>query len=762
MGWAPFAPLLRSAALAGLFAAAGCSGGGGGGGVGTPPPPVAPAPTPAPAPAPTPTPSVDYDTSEYRATAGAVSMNALAAYSHGATGAGVKVGVIDSGIATASPEFEGRIDAASTDTAGNGSIEDASGHGTAVAFTLAGRRNGTGTQGVAFDSQLIVLRTDAPGSCANTGSDGDSGCQHNDNSIAQALDVATNNGARVVNISLGGEAPNLALRQALTRATNAGVVVVIAAGNDGAADPDPFSSIATEASVSHGLVVIAGSVGSGDAISSFSNRAGTGAGQFLAAVGESVRAPDQTGQIFLWDGTSLAAPQISGAVALLAQAFPNLTGAQIVNLLYSSARDAGAAGVDPVYGHGVLDLAKAFEPVGAMSVAGTKAATSLTVNGTLSAPMGDAQQAPMGAIVLDGYSRAYAMDLARTISRDGPARRLAGALSIRERGFSAAMKGVTVAVSIRPGWTSTLVGPMQLVPEDADRARLLAASVTAKLGDRISFAFSSSDSGGALAARLAGREDPAFLVAQDATRGLGFDSNGRGAAALRRAFGHWGVSLAADTGDVLSWRAQRGSNRYGYGRVTLALDRRFGPLRAGLALTRLREDGTLLGAHFTGALGGARADTDFVDASLRYDLGADWSLGASWRQGWTRAQLTGGLRGSGLIRTSAFSFDVGKARVLDKYDRFGLRIAQPLRVSGGGLDLLLPVDYDYATESVSAWGSQRLNLAPTGREMNFELGYSRGLLAGWVDLNLFLRRDPGNFASLPDDYGAAMRFTLGL
>ncbi len=85
-------------------------------------------------------------------------------------------------------------------------------------------------------------------------------------------------------------------------------------------------------------MIIAGSVGvdngSGGTntsdISDFSNRAGTGAQYYLMALGYQDRAPDQTGKQFLWSGTSFSAPTISGAVALMAQAFPNLTGKQIV------------------------------------------------------------------------------------------------------------------------------------------------------------------------------------------------------------------------------------------------------------------------------------------------------------------------------------------------------------------------------------------------------------------------------------------------
>ena len=138
----------------------------------------------------------------------------------------------------------------------------------------------------------------------------------------------------------------------MQRAVNAGIVIVISAGNDGTIrprrNPDPFALIPAQ----HfpGMVIIAGSVGvsngAGDVEPAldFSNRAGTGAHYYLAALGYRDRAPDQTGAQFLWSGTSFSAPTISGAVALIAQAFPNLTGKQIVDILFHSADDLGAAG----------------------------------------------------------------------------------------------------------------------------------------------------------------------------------------------------------------------------------------------------------------------------------------------------------------------------------------------------------------------------------------------------------------------------------
>lgn len=765
----------RGGACVAALMVGGC--GGGGGGVQSAPPPVsapAPTPTPAPAPAPTPTPAptpapspsgVSADTPEYRATVGAVSMNALTAYNRGATGAGIGVGVIDSGIDLQSEEFGTRISAASRDVAGERTADDESGHGTAVAFTIAGRRNGAGTHGVAYESTIIALRADRPGTCATeTSGDEKSGCKFPTDAIARGLDTARVAGARVVNISLGGNDPMPAdLRAAVGRATAAGMVVVIAAGNDGEAEPDAFALIANDPAA-RGQVVIAGSVGAGDASSSFSDKAGAGASAYLAAVGERVRAPDEAGTPLQWSGTSFAAPQISGAAALLAQAFPNLSGAQIVQLLLTTARDAGAPGTDPVYGRGVLDLSRAFQPVGGVSVAGTAAPASTGVTGSLSAPMGDAGPSGAGAVILDGFGRAFAIDLARSVGRNSPTPALAGVLGMRARDVALAAGGMTVAVTLAPTNRRDLgLRRAELTRPDAEAARAIAGSVAQRLGRRASFAFGFGTGGQALTAQLAGRSEPAFLIAGAGKSG--FDGRTAGAAALRRQFGALGVTVAAETGDVLS-RRQRDETALGYwarspyDAMSLTLDRRVGPVSAHMAGSRLAETDTLLGARLGGALGAPRGTSWFLDAGARADLGDGWTLGGALRHGWTGARLSG-LEGGGRLRSNAWNFDLGRAGLFRRGDAAGLRFAQPLRVARGGLDLVLPTHWDYAADRVDVWTRQSVNLAPTGRELVTEARYAVPLGAGTLHTNLFWRREPGHHAALPDDLGLAVRYGLG-
>ena len=240
------------------------------------------------------------------------------------------------------------------------------GHGTQVALVAAAARNNIGVVGIAYGATIAAFRADTPGTCAEA-----DGCTFNDRNIAAGIDRAVTAGATVINLSLGGDAPTTTLLNSVRRAVAAGVVIVVSAGNEGdGSDPDvdpnqpnPFAAGVRNAGGAN--VIIAGSVDDSSQFSAFSNRAGAQAQFFLSALGERVCCEYENGVlkvetdasgsfVTLVSGTSFSAPQISGAVALLRQAFPNLSGAQMVDLLLSSARDAGAAGTDTTYGRGIL------------------------------------------------------------------------------------------------------------------------------------------------------------------------------------------------------------------------------------------------------------------------------------------------------------------------------------------------------------------------------------------------------------------------
>lgn len=761
--------LFFGAALAPLILLSACGGGGDSRPAPTPPPAAPPLPTPTPVPAPTPTPT-SFDTAEFRRSDGPLQHGAIAAYDAGATGDGVILGVIDSGLDASSAEFAGRIHPDSNDFAGNRGIGDEGGHGSAVTAVAAGSKNDSGTHGIAFNTEILVLRTDSPGSCAMDDPDDpdDDGCSHGSGAIASAINQARVSGARVVNISLGGPDLSNTVRNAISNAAAAGVVVVVSAGNEGGATPEGFA--AGIADSGNGHVIIAGSVGASENISSFSNRAGSQADNYLAALGERVRADDNAGTAFLWSGTSFSAPQISGAVALLAQAFPNLTGAQIVDLLFTSARDAGDAGTDTTYGRGVLDIAAAFQPQGQTSLAGGQVAVDLTASGgQTSAAMGDAalQGQNVGAIILDGFDRAFALNLAHDLQVAVPEYKLTGALSGDRRNMTASSAGVQIAVNI--GRTSVgLIGRDNLTLSDSNarQARMLAASVMTQVSPDMKVAFGFRRTASGLVAQMQGARAPAFLVAPTPTSERGFTGQVQSALAVRREIAGFGLTASAESGSArvdsderrLDELTGQDRQRYRFSGLGFALDRQIGAASLSIAANWLSEGDTILGSRFVDTIGARGAQSWFVDGRAGYDIGSGWRVGASWRQGWTQVDSASLVTG-GTLKTSSFSADISKAGLFSGSDQIAFRFAQPLRVSSGGLNLNLPVGYSYETLQTE-FGQRTLNLAPQGRELASELAYATPLWGGYLNTNLFWRQEPGHFEALSDDFGGAVRFQL--
>lgn len=767
----------------------------------TPTPAPSPTPTPTPTPAPTPTPTDTFNTAEYRRSDGVNYHGAGPVWLAGASGAGVTVAVIDSGVDADSVEFAGRIHPMSADVAGGARGFDdtgSDGHGTDVAQLLLGARNDRATVGMAFGATLLALRADRVGSCTDTvGTNADErGCRFADSAIAAGVDRAVSAGARIINISLGGSAPDANLIAAIQRATSAGIIIVVAAGNDGdsseagidPANPDPFAQGLQLSG--NGLVVIAGSNDAAGHISTFSNRAGTFANAYLLALGDDVCCVYENGDlkrdvrsdgpyVFLLNGTSFAAPQIAGAAALLAQAFPRLTGQQIVDLLFTSATDVGPSGTDATHGRGILNLARAFAPQGATSLAGTGIALPLNqALGGLSGPMGDAaRRGDTTAVVLDGYGRAYGVALNGLLQPAAATPQLTASLAARQRLVRGQAGNSHVALTLTSGEHPVLPYPTSLSGQDD--GRLLTASVMTRLSPRASLGFAFGTSAHAAATSGDAGTAAAFLVADPAgsLHIIGLRSVGGGSFRYTLTQG-MGVSLAAERGTINDLRSPTGQisaselDRLSpYSLVTLSADSRHrlggnrSPGSADLRLTArlhwLDESGSLLGARLSPALGRLAAQSVLLDVGASIAPVRGWSISGQWREGWTSAPGGGPTLAGASLRTRSWSVDLSHATVLMPTDRLSLRLAAPLRVTHGGLNLQVPTGFDDRS-GIATISSLTLPLAPLGHERVAELAWSAPAWGGMLSINGYWRQQPGHIASAPDDMGAAVRFALGL
>ena len=299
------------------------------------------------------------------------------------------------------------------------------------------------------------------------------------------------------------------------------------------------------------------------------------------------------------------------------------------------------------------------------------------------------------------------------------------------------------------------------------RARALAASVMTRLDARTRVGFAAGRGTGGLLAGERGETGHAMLIGDAAHEGFGFAASpGIGTLVRYKVNNNQYVNFYAEGGWVAGSRWQddpllryRSGHDSRYQRIGAAWDGRFGPLRAAFGASWLRESDSLLGARL-GPVFAARGATSLVgDASVLLDMQGDWQIAAAWRQMWTRPDRAGLVAG-GALRSSAFSVDVARANLFQPGDHAALRFAQPLRVARGGIDLDLPVTYDYAT-ATAGFARRTYNLAPTGRELVVEASYALSLFGGDLVANTWWRRDPGHIAAMPDDKGAALRFTMG-
>ena len=314
--------------------------------------------------------AADFKSAEYNRGWQLNAIGAADAYARGFTGAGQTVAVFDSGFNRTHVDLAPNLSAYSYDavTGSEGVASDVNGHGTFVGGIIGAARNGTGMHGVAYDAKLMAIRIVNP----------DGSVSLPDANLAAGIRYATSHGASVMNNSwntstninqvtkagLDGFMGNTL--QAYREAVAANRMIVFAAGNDGQAQPGFYAALPKYYSeLAAGWISAVAIDGTGN-IASYSNRCGDSAAWCIAAPGSSiVSTMRNTDTSFgTGSGTSFAAPVIAGAVAILQQQWPNLTNAQIKEILFRTANKSGIYADTATFGQGLLDLAAASLPVG--------------------------------------------------------------------------------------------------------------------------------------------------------------------------------------------------------------------------------------------------------------------------------------------------------------------------------------------------------------------------------------------------------------
>lgn len=254
-------------------------------------------------------------------------INAPAAYAAGFTGRGTTVAVLDTGVDQTHPDLTDR-EIGERNFTSSPDAGDRYGHGTHVASIIAGTgaKSGGKYRGVAPGARILDVKV-----LGDNGSGQDSG-------IIAGMEWAVEQGAQIVNMSLGGyDTPEIEpLEEAVNRlSAEKGTLFVVAAGNSG-----PNSATVGSPGTAEAALTV-GAVDDENQLAEFSSRGPTKAGTLkpdLTAPGVGIVAalhsdgrigpPVADGYTSL-DGTSMATPHVAGAAALLRQQHPSLTGAEL-------------------------------------------------------------------------------------------------------------------------------------------------------------------------------------------------------------------------------------------------------------------------------------------------------------------------------------------------------------------------------------------------------------------------------------------------
>ncbi|MEC4589426.1 S8 family serine peptidase [Nitrospirillum amazonense] len=722
-------------------------------------------------------------------------------------GSGITIGLVDTGVVATQADVTGRVSTASacaarTFTCPRGYTDD-NGHGTATAAIAAGAvtSSGAGMAGVAPKATIL---SEKALNVSGSGTDTD---------VANGIVKAADAGAKVINLSLT-YLPTNTIVTAINYAAAKGAVLVFAGGNsatvlNGGANSTGLSA----AALTH--LAFAGSVSGANKLSSFSNTPGSGyavtgttrvsyASLWLMAPGESIVAPGiQYGANALayWSGTSMAAPMVSGAVALLEATWPVLyRNGTATAVLFASATDMGTKGVDNTYGNGLMNLTAAFKPLGTLSVAEangkslpvTSLTGSLITGGALGA-LGSISAQLASYTAFDGYQRNFTVNLSGLIAKQ----------PVSAASITAALPAPTVTTSstkfadggrlmlaYTDGPGLDIVGrPQPLAPRDGYAGHdgwALAYSqggltLAAGQGFPASASFAQAlwgdgtpvaDAAGTTAGTLGVSTALTGLAQGGGFAALGTDLDGwvgRALGGARLALS-WSGAPGADTvsrrdlagGD---WNPWRGPVLTGGGldrqadAVAAGLNWTLGPgWSTSLSASLLDERDGLLGSRYRGGgvLGlGDHNDTVSLGLATAVSLwrGGSLMLDASLARTGAADSAHGVVSGIGPLLARSYGLALAQRDAVTEGDSLTAVWRRPLRVVAGAATLLMTSvdDQGYATTTPT-----RVSLRPDGAETDMALSYAAPVATGrWgqtlsVIGSLELRQDAGNIRGLTD------------
>ena len=484
------------------------------------------------------------------------------------------------------------------------------------------------------------------------------------------------------------------------------------------------------------LVVVA--TDENDTITSFSNGCGDAMNFCLAAPGDDINSTNglNSDPYVELPGTSMAAPHVTGAIALLAEMYPNLLDnpENISQILLETATDLGATGVDEVYGHGLLNLQDATGPLGNINIAdGSSSSTPSTYGGgaAIEAPVAFGDALDRGVVIggVDKYQRVFMLNL--PVSKTAMMGENLGAK------FNQQLKPPSSSKSLGGGLS------FEVSPNDDDTG----------LG-QTGLHYTNASSGGLLSTSV-------MMNMQPKPPELGMDGPSGYARYLdAMAYGtktdqRFALRMESPEHAITQFDANIQIDRNQDNQITMvsesAMKRSFGALRAEFSLGGMTEQGRFLGGKMAGALAVHNSHTIFAKTGFTLPLNHHVKLAGFYELG--RSQLDfihDHLAQADGIWTDSYGLAL-TARANDNSQIF-LTLRRPVAITDGQLKINTVTGYtpngDYRGE-VLAYG-----LTPSQRETEILAEYRKQFFPGNViALGLQHQQNAYNMAGVENSGG---------
>ena len=680
-------------------------------------------------------------------------------------GTNVKVGVFDGYAKCNHKELKGRCENYNWSDGVYNYYND---HGTHVATTIAAENiKSGGIAGVAPKAEIYSYALFD-----------DYGWVGGSNLEKSTISHAKKKGVRVINMSYGCGPPPCAIISSpgggdvttMAKSTNKHIVFVKSAGNSGLNLTSLEMSTNFNAYKKLDNYLIVGSTNKNNKISSFSNTPGEGCflpkGKtkcktknqymyyFVVAPGNKIKAGIGNGKYKTYSGTSMAAPHVTGLVALLQGYWPVLKkrpGA-VVNIITHTAKDLGAKGVDKVYGWGLVQADGAMGPVGKKYLKKKTKKFSLSSSG-LKASQALAALTSESFTFFDEYDRDFAIPLASIApSYSGTLNRWMTANDSRrdvnhniEDGLSfvvdteqynpnnPSLSDIFFHLNYREGGLEWHLGQGDAIERLNIPANLSFGLMDKQNGPAGAYAY------------------PVLSIAEGGTYGLFKQQLGQG--------------FSLTSGVLSNTRLDSNDEDRGYApkanALVLSLDRisKNRKLSGHVTATYLTEEDGVLG---TGGVGGLHFtdgfDSNAITVGTQYRMPDDYSLSASYTTAFSQGDTVSdgllSLESNRLIST-AFAVGLEKQKLATNNDHLKFSISQPLRVDSGSMTLTHDDYYD--EDEVLHSRTVGIDLGQSGRQIDYQLQYTTPLTKNRnLGLFVYYAQDYLHQAH-QDDYGIGIR-----